>query len=58
MVVPSIRFPFNTRLSFFRERPQYTNEPAPENLTIHTVINSINPVQLDQDRQPPKKTKT
>ena len=23
---------------------QYTDEPAPENLTIHTVINSINPI--------------
>lgn len=31
---PSFIFPGTT---------QYTNEPAPENLTIHTVINSINP---------------
>jgi glycosyltransferase involved in cell wall biosynthesis len=31
---PSFIFPGTT---------QYTDEPAPENLTIHTVINSINP---------------
>ncbi|MCX6318319.1 MAG: glycosyltransferase [Bacteroidetes bacterium] len=31
---PSFIFPGTT---------QYTNEPAPENLTVHTVINSINP---------------
>ncbi len=27
----------------FPGKTQYTDEPAPENLTIHTVINSINP---------------
>ncbi len=31
---PSFIFPGTT---------QYTNEPAPENLSIHTVINSVNP---------------
>ena len=32
---PSILFPGKT---------QYSDEPAPENLTIHTLINSVNPV--------------
>lgn len=27
----------------FPGKTQYTDEPAPENLTIHTVINSVNP---------------
>ncbi|HRF25618.1 MAG TPA: glycosyl transferase family 1, partial [Chitinophagaceae bacterium] len=31
---PSFLFPGKT---------QYTDEPAPENITIHSVINSINP---------------
>lgn len=28
----------------FPGKSQYTDEPAPENLTIHTIINSINPL--------------
>ncbi|MCH5721335.1 glycosyltransferase family 4 protein [Niabella hibiscisoli] len=28
----------------FPGKSQYTDEPAPENLTIHSVVNSINPI--------------
>lgn len=28
----------------FPGKSQYTDEPAPENLTIHTIINSVNPL--------------